>query len=185
MSTEISVPEMVPIELSLSDSRPLRRVLGTYATGVTVLSIGGPSPRGMTANSFTSVSLDPPLVLTCVDRDAWMHDNLIAVGSFGISVLAADQEHVARHFANRWRPHGLSGFEPIAWKAGRDTGAPMIRGALAWFECRLWRSYDGGDHSIIVGRMLSACQSSDATRGDPRGLLFHRGQFRQLSEEMP
>ena len=157
------------------DQRLLRTVFGTFATGVTVLTVGGRVPHGMTANSFASVSLAPPLVLVCVDRDATMHDSLLAVGTFAISVLGGDQEDVARHFANRWRPTGLAQFDPVEWVPGGRTGAPLIASAMAWLECGLWRAYDGGDHSIFLGRLLSI------RRQDPQeALLFFGGKFHRL-----
>jgi flavin reductase (DIM6/NTAB) family NADH-FMN oxidoreductase RutF len=127
----------------------------------------------MTANSLASVSLDPPLVLMCVGRAARMHDNLTAVGSFGVSVLAADQEPVARHFANRRRPAGLAQFDAIDWRPGRLTGAPLIVGAAAQFECRLWRTYDGGDHTIFLGEILTLHR-----RAGDEVLVFLHGEFR-------
>jgi flavin reductase (DIM6/NTAB) family NADH-FMN oxidoreductase RutF len=164
--------------LTAVDQQLLRSVLGTFATGVTVVTVGGLVPHGMTANAFTSVSLDPPLVLVCVDRDAVMHDSMLTVGSFAVSILAADQEKVARHFANRWRPRGLPQFDPVDWTPGSNTGAPLISQALAWFECELWRTYDGGDHSIFIGQLLSV-QRHDAQEA----LLFYGGKFCQLSQE--
>jgi flavin reductase len=155
----------------------LRRAFGAFATGVTVVTVGGPIPHGMTANSFTSVSLDPPLVLICVDRHAIMHSRLDA-GCFGVSVLAAHQELVARHFADLGRPLGAAQFDGIDCDPGGLTGAPLIVGALAWFECERWRTYDGGDHTIFIGRVLSVDWAADRTAGD--SLLFVQGQFRRL-----
>jgi flavin reductase (DIM6/NTAB) family NADH-FMN oxidoreductase RutF len=166
--------------LELADTKLLRRAFGTFATGVTVVTVGGDSPHGMTANSFASVSLDPPLVLVCVDRDAVMHRILAAEGSFGVSVLSAHQEAVARHFADRLRPLGLAQFETLDWQPGRHTGAPLIGGALAHFECGLWGSYEGGDHTIFVGNLLSLSRSADQD-----ALLFVHGRFRQVAPERP
>jgi len=164
--------------VEVKDTNLLRRALGAFATGVTVVTVGGANPHGMTANSFTSVSLDPPLVLVCVGRDAVMHHSLLASRCFGVSVLAADQEPVARHFANRWRPLGLAQFDAVDWRPGRLTGTPLITGALAHFECGLWRAYDGGDHTIFVGSLLSVerYESQDA-------VLFHHGRFHQITAE--
>jgi flavin reductase len=158
----------------VADAKTLRRAFGTFATGVTVVTTGGAHPHGMTANSFTSVSLDPPLVLICVGRDAVLHRTLTAAGSFGISVLAADQEAAARHFANRWRPLGLAQFDAVNWVRGRHTGAPLLEGAVAHFECELWRTYDGGDHTIFIGKLISL----DQRTGD--ALLFVQGAFSQV-----
>ncbi len=162
----------------VADPKVLRRAFGAFATGVIVVTTGGDTPHGMTANSFTSVSLDPPLVLVCIDRSAIMHESLGATGCFGVSVLAAHQEPVARHFANRWRALGAAQFDAVGWLPGRLTGAPLIDGALARFECELWRSYDGGDHTIFIGRLLSLDRHADG-----EALLFFHGQFRQFNPE--
>lgn len=159
-----------------TDATALRRAFGAFATGVTVVTVGGSMAHGMTANSFTSVSLDPPLVLVCVGREAVMHTNLSAAGCFGVSVLAADQQDIARHFANRRRPLGMAQFEPVAWRAGPRTGAPLIGGAVAHFECGLWQAYDGGDHTIFLGKVLSLDRQPDA-----EVLVFHNGAFCQTS----
>lgn len=164
--------------VSLVDTTLLRRAFGVFATGVTVVTVGGDSPHGMTANSFTSVSLDPPLVLVCVDRRAQMHERIRASGGFGVSVLSDTQEHAARHFADRRRPPGAAQLDAVDWRPGRLTGAPLVDDALARFECELWRSYDGGDHTIFVARLLSVELSVE---GD--ALLFHRGRFRAAAPQ--
>ncbi|MBB0243379.1 flavin reductase [Streptomyces alkaliphilus] len=158
-----------------ADPARLRRAFGAFATGVTVVTVGGASPRGMTANSFTSVSLDPALVLLCVGREAVMQGRLAEEGTFSVSVLGAGQEDVARHFANRSRPMGADQFDAVDWLPGRAAGAPLIAGAVAHFECVKWRTYDGGDHAIHLGRVLTLDELPDR---DP--LVFHRGAFRQL-----
>jgi flavin reductase (DIM6/NTAB) family NADH-FMN oxidoreductase RutF len=161
----------------VQDPRQLRTVFGAFATGVTVVTVGGLVPHGMTANSFTSVSLDPPLVLVCVSRSATMHEALMAADSFAVSVLAAHQESVARHFADRHRPRGLSQFAPVDWSPGSRTGAPLINGALAWLECGLRDAYSGGDHSIFLGDLMSLDRREN---GGP--LLFFDSTFRQLTK---
>jgi flavin reductase (DIM6/NTAB) family NADH-FMN oxidoreductase RutF len=158
--------------LEVSVEAPLRAVLGTFATGVTVVTVGGPHPHGMTANSFTSVSLDPPLVLVCVNRDSVMQHRLEEADCFAVSVLDAAQRDVARRFADRSRPPGAAQFDGVACIAGTRTGAPLIGGALAWLECRRWRTYDGGDHLIHVGRVLSVRR---APHGD--ALMFFEGHY--------
>lgn len=171
----LAVPS--PERAGAEDPARLRRVFGTFATGVTVVTVGGSVPRGMTANSFTSVSLAPPLVLVCVGKDAVMHRALARSATFSVSVLGADQEDVARHFADRSRPAGTGQFDAVDWVAGR-AGAPLIVGATAHFECERWREYDGGDHTIYLGKVLSLKElpNQDA-------LLFHRGRFRRLALE--
>ncbi|WP_433042320.1 flavin reductase family protein [Dactylosporangium sp. CS-033363] len=158
------------------DTRVLRTTFGAFATGVTVVTVGGAAPHGMTANSFTSVSLDPPLVSVCVERQAIMHASLTDAGVFGVSVLSARQEAVARHFANRHRPLGRQQFDAVDWLPGERTGAPLIAGSLAHFECRVWRRYDGGDHTIFLGELLAA--GGSVAPGD--ALLFLAGRFHAL-----
>ena len=156
----------------VTDRAALRRGFAAFATGVTVVTVGGEHMHGMTANAFASVSLDPPLVLVCVDRDALMHSRLPAAGGFGISVLAAHQQPIARHFASRLRPLGPGQFDSTDWTPGPKTGAPLIAGALATFECELWSSSDGGDHTIYVGEVVY--MDRDSTR---EALLFFDGAF--------
>lgn len=164
--------------LEMTDYDQLRRTLGTFATGVTVVTTGGDSPHGMTANSFTSVSMEPPLVLICVERTAIMHGKL-ATGFFGVSVLSAGQREVGRHFADLSRPMGREQFDGIDWEPGPVTGSPLLGGALARLECELWASYDGGDHTIFTGRLLSM----DRADGGEGALLFYRGHFGRFEPE--
>lgn len=161
----------------VADTKLLRRAFGTFATGVTVITVGGDTPHGMTANSFTTVSLDPPLALVCVRRDAILHSLLPVTKSFGISVLASRQEPVAKYFADRRRPLGADQFDAVDWTPGPMTGAPLIDGALAQFECQLENSYDGGDHTIFLGGLLSLERSAEEDV-----LLFFNGQFRQIDQ---
>jgi flavin reductase (DIM6/NTAB) family NADH-FMN oxidoreductase RutF len=173
LSRQVATPRAV-------SPRELRQALGAFATGVTVITVGGDTPHGMTANSFTSVSLEPPLVLVCVERDAVMHSRLLVASGFGVSVLAHHQQAVARYFADRHRPLGHAQFESFDWAPGPLTGAPRLAGALAYFECEQWRSYDGGDHTIFVARLLSLDRRS---AGQP--LLFLDGKFRTLDDNRP
>lgn len=155
--------------------RELRGVLGMFATGITVVTAGDDMPRGMTANSFTSVSLRPPLILVCVQRDAAMHEAIQECGAFAVSVLSAHQEPVARHFANRARPRGEEEFALVDWVPGARTGTPVVTDALAWLECRLAAVHEGGDHSIFVGQVLGAGRGDG---GD--ALLYFAGGFHRL-----
>jgi flavin reductase len=133
----------------------LREILRRFATGVTVLSAGQDVPQGMTANAFTSVSLSPPLVLVCVNKTAAIHPVIVDSRAFAVSVLSARQEKVARYFADHSRPRGREEFDIVGWSHGPHTGSPIIHGALAWMECELYATYDGGDHSIFVGSVLA------------------------------
>ena len=151
----------------------LRQVMSRFATGVTVLTTGGEHCHGMTANAFTSVSLDPPLVLCCVSRTARMHKAVTATRCFAVSVLAAGQGETARYFADRRRPAGPAPFDAVDWWPGPVTGAPLLSGALAWLECEVAAAYEGGDHSVFLGRVRSSVRGTGT-----EALLFFGGGFR-------
>lgn len=151
----------------------LREVMSSFATGITVLTSAGEHCHGMTANAFSSVSLDPPMVLCCIARTAQMHEAILRSRQFGVSVLSSDQEDVARYFASRDRPRGIAQFNAVDWRPGRRTGAPLLAGSLAWLECEVAEVYHGGDHSIFLGSVL------DAARRPGEALLFFGGGFHQ------
>jgi flavin reductase len=159
----------------VEDTAALRGCFGAFATGVTVVTAGRTIPRGMTANSFTSVSLDPPLVLICVLRQAAIHAAILEERAFAISVLSAHQGPVARYFADRSRPRGPGEFDGVDFEPGLKTGAPILSGALAWMECELAAVHDGGDHSIFLGSVLDPGLSA---KND--ALLFFGGGFHLL-----
>ncbi|WP_132123406.1 flavin reductase family protein [Actinocrispum wychmicini] len=146
--------------------------MARFATGITVLTVAGDEGHGMTANAFTSVSLDPPLVLCCVARPARLHEAIMTTRQFGVSVLGADQEELARYFADRDRPPGAAQFDAVSWLPGPRTGAPLLSGALAWLECDLTQVYNGGDHSIFLGEVLGSFRGD---RGE--ALLFYHGNY--------
>lgn len=129
------------------------------------------APRGLTANAVASVSLDPPLVLACVEHGADTHDCIERAGAFAISILGADDEVYARRFADYPADRKFNG---IAYRA-EVTGAPVLDEALAWVDCRLWATYDGGDHTIFVGEVVAG----DAEDGSP--LLYFRGGYGRLA----
>ncbi|MFE2571824.1 flavin reductase family protein [Streptomyces mirabilis] len=153
----------------------LREVMSQFATGVIVVTVGGEHVHGMTANAFTSVSLDPALVLCCVAHSAVMHGAINASGRFAVSVLGADQEATARHFADKNRPLGPAQFTSLDWWSGPRSQAPLISGALGWLECEIVQSHDSGDHTIFIGSVLEAWRG-----GDGPGLLFYNGAFRSV-----
>lgn len=155
----------------------LREVMASFATGLTVLTAHGEKAHGMTANAFTSVSLDPPMVLCCVAHTARMHDAILGAKSFGVTMLGASQEGVARYFADKSRPEGMSQFERVDWFPGRHTGVPLLAGSLAWLECSLTEVYQGGDHSIFLGTVVSA------SVGGGQALLFLGGGFHQIDSQ--
>ncbi|MFV2194645.1 flavin reductase family protein [Nocardiopsis sp. LOL_012] len=149
--------------------------MSTFATGVTVITVGGDTPHGMTANAFCSVSLDPPLVLCCVSGTARLHKAVVSEGHFAVSVLCAEQEGTARYFADRARPEGREQFASVEWFPGPGTGAPLVADALGWLECEVTEEVVAGDHSVFVGRVLHA-----VTGPDRSALLFHGGAFQGL-----
>lgn len=157
------------------DTDEYRRVVGHFATGVTVVTAFAEDRQwGMTANSFTSVSLDPVLVLVAVERRARFHDAVVAAGSFGVNVLAADQEDVSRWFAWRGRPQDEE--EAARWPhvVGPATGSALFTGALATLECTTYATYPGGDHTLVVGEVVGL----DTPRPDAEPLLYFRGTYR-------
>ncbi|MFD9894003.1 flavin reductase family protein [Amycolatopsis sp. NPDC059027] len=149
--------------------------MGRFATGITVLTAGGERGHGMTANAFTSVSLEPPMVLCCVARAARMHQAIVAAGSYGVSVLGGEQRELARYFADWRRPAGMAQFERVDWSPGPRTGAPLLTGALAWVECELAEIHEGGDHSIFVGKVLASSRSTSA-----EALVFYNGGYHRV-----
>jgi flavin reductase (DIM6/NTAB) family NADH-FMN oxidoreductase RutF len=154
------------------DSLAQRRIMGHFATGVTVVTAYQDGEiYGMTANAVTSLSLKPPLVLVAVDKSAAMHDALTASGCFAVNILTQEQESLSRRFAMR----GPKEVNDLKWiKAA--SGAPVLADALAWVDCRLADILPGGDHSIFLGEILAG----DARAGSP--LLYFGGKYRRLAD---
>lgn len=162
---------MDPLSQPLADTLVYRDVVGRFPTGVTVVSTRSPQGvRLMTANSLTSVSLDPLLVLVCIQLTARFHQPVVAAGEWAVSVLAADQEHLARIFAGRSGPADLGA---VPHRLGRLTGAPLLTGAVAQLECRTVATHPGGDHTILLGAVLDGA----VTRADVGPLVFYRGGY--------
>lgn len=153
-----------------------RRVLGHFATGVTVISTTGEDgrPTGLTASAFTSVSLDPPLVLVCVDHESQSYPALLERGRFAVSVLTTAQEDLSRRFATT----RLDKFDGVPHRSG-TLGLPILDGALAHLECVTVATHVEGDHTILVGRVEHARSDS----GEP--LLYYRGRYGRLSGANP
>ena len=153
---------------AIIDPGELRRALGTFATGVTVVTTidGDGAPRGFTANSFTSVSLDPPLILVCLAKTAASCPVYEAAESFAINILSEDQRDVSAAFASRTSER----FASVEW-SGRVTGSPVLEGVVAWLDCRMHEAVDAGDHVILIGRIVAY----DYTASSPLG--FCRGAY--------
>jgi flavin reductase (DIM6/NTAB) family NADH-FMN oxidoreductase RutF len=151
------------------EAAEFRRVLGHWATGVSVVTgrRADGQPCGLTVNSFCSVSLDPPLVLVCVERTAASHLCLEESGVFAVNVLAGTRERTARRFASWDQPNK---FEGVAYRR-ESTGAPVLEEALAWVDCRIWRAHEAGDHTVFIGEVVAG----DALEGAP--LLYYRGGY--------
>ena len=154
------------------DAREFRKALGTFATGVTIVTTMSKDqlPIGLTANSFTSVSLEPPLVLFCLDRRSYSYGHFERASHFAVNVLAVEQQDVSNHFArpseDKWKDMSLD-------LCG--VGVPSFKDALAVFECETHRIHDGGDHIIVVGRVLSFTYRDEGTP-----LLYYRGRYGRL-----
>jgi len=145
-----------------------RHVLGHFATGVTVVAgtVEG-QPRGLAVNSFTSASLDPPLVTFCVDRRSSTWEGMAGVDAFCVSVLAEDQEALCRTFAT----HGVDRFAGVGWRPA-PSGAPILGGCLAWVDCSIEATHRAGDHHLVLG-MVHAL----GVEREVGPLVFYRGGY--------
>jgi flavin reductase (DIM6/NTAB) family NADH-FMN oxidoreductase RutF len=158
--------------------RELRDAFGQFATGVTVVTGVRPDgePVGVTANSFTSVSLDPPLVLVCAIAGTEGSEVIERNGKFAVNVLAADQEPISRYFASKDRPRGADAFRDISHRDG-VTGCPIIDGIAGHLDCTLVASHEAGDHVIFIGEVQALDVAPDISP-----LVFHAGRYRLLQE---
>ena len=155
-----------PVEVI--DPRVMRDVLGHFASGVTVVTAdGGDGPVGFTCQSFSSLSLDPPLVALAPARTSSTWPRLRDIGRFCVNVLAEDQSALSVAFARS----GTDKFAGVDWRPS-SQGSPLLDGVVAWIDCELWAEYDGGDHTIVAARVLDL-----GAVPDRRPLLFHRGGY--------
>ena len=160
--------ESTLIPCDTTDKRALRQAFGRFGTGVTVVTTQSQfGPLGMTVNSFSSVSLDPPLVLWSAASDSKRHDVFAETENFCIHVLGAHQKAIAAHFASQGHD-----FKDVGFSHG-PGGAPQLDGCLAVFHCTRFAVHPAGDHSVILGRIIAAAESAAASDG----LLFERGRF--------
>lgn len=158
------------------DRTRFREVMGRFATGVTVITLDHEGAlRGMTANAFSSVSLDPALLLVCVDEHASMHSYFQSATAFAVNILSDEQEEISRAFAERGEKTEVMGGFPYRTGA---LGSPILEGVLAWAECRVEHRYEGGDHLIIVGRVVDI----GLEQPDSAPLLFFGGKYRTLAD---
>ena len=200
MSVPAPVPPPQPADPEV-DPAAYRRAMGHFATGVTVVTTRvGTFDHAMTASAFSSVSLEPVLVLVCVDKEARFRDAVVESGTWAASILSTSGRRAADWFATKGRPlvgqldrfphhrgrqppGGALAVRPLVGQLDRYphhrgiTGAALLDGSLAWLECRTRAVYDGGDHDIVLGAVLAAVE------GDRDGapLLYHRGRYGKTS----
>ncbi len=148
--------------------------MGYFATGVTVITTKDKegTPFGLTANAFTSLSLNPPLVLICIDKAVQCYSCFEESRVFAVNVLSEEQEELSYRFATK----GIEKFSGIKWHMG-ENGVALLDGAIGYIECKVANSYDGGDHTIYVGEIVHASASGD------RPLIFFKGSYQRLPSE--
>jgi flavin reductase (DIM6/NTAB) family NADH-FMN oxidoreductase RutF len=171
MAVTTTETETAPQGFSSTD---FRSALGAFATGVTVITTRGAEDEdafGMTANAFSSLSLDPPLVLVCVISGTRGSETIQRNGVFAVNILSSDQEPISRYFASRDRPGGLEAFREVAHATG-VTGSPILDGTAGYLDCRLSAAHDAGDHIIFVGEVVALAVDPER---DP--LVFHQGRY--------
>ena len=156
------------------DPKDFRNVLGSFPTGVTVITTKDADGNryGVTANSFNSVSLDPPLVLWSIGKTSTSYDAFMAAEFFNIHILAADQEAISNNFAKS----GGDKYDGIDYQDGIE-GAPVVAGCAAVMQCKIEHQYEGGDHIILVGRVM------EYQYDDKDSLVFSRGRYASLAKD--
>ena len=157
------------------DPRTLRQTLGRFVTGVTVIALESEGEvRAMTANSFTSLSLDPPLVLFCLGKDTKAGRHIRAVSGFAVSILGHDQQDLSSYFAGSWKDEQPPPFTFTSW-----DGGPRLEGCIAALGCRVHAIHEGGDHWIVVGQVIVTYRGDEG--GNP--LVFFGGKYTSLGIE--
>lgn len=155
-------------------ARRFRDVLGCFASGIAVVTtMSGDEPVGITCQSFSSVSLDPPLITFIPARSSRAWPLIQRAGRFCVNILAADQEHVSGQMATK----GVDKFAGIDWTPAAATGSPVITGTLAHLDCTIHAVYEGGDHFIVVGR-VEHLETHDPQAAVTEPLLFFKGRYR-------
>ena len=149
-------------------ARKFRDVLGRFCTGVTVVTgVSDGRPVGMTCQSFSSVSLDPPLVLFCPAKTSRAWPLIHRSGHFCVNLLSRDQRHLSQAFASK----GADKFAGVSWRPSA-TGAPLLEGVLGWVDCTVYAVHEAGDHYVVIGRVMDL-----GVEEAPHPLLFYRGQY--------
>jgi len=158
--------------VSSTPSALFRRACSKYATGVTITTLIGTdgAPHGLTVNSFTSVSVVPPMVLVCIDYASNILPHFRAATHYGVNVLSEEQQDLSNRFAQR----GLDRFEGVAWEKG-ETGVPLLPGSLTHFECKIQNVVEAGDHAIFIAEVVNM------TTADGKSLLYFDGGYRKVA----
>ena len=169
---EFGADQPVPVpedgSVHAESSRRFRDVLGRFCTGVTVVtSMSGDLPVGMTCQSFTSVSLDPPLVLFCPAKTSRAWPQMQRAGFFCVNLLSHDQLELSDAFARK----GVDKFAGVSWRSSA-TGAPLLDGVLGWVDCTIYAVHEAGDHYVVIGRVMDL-----GVEEAPHPLLFYQGQY--------
>jgi len=165
-----AVLAMVAAVADPSDAAVFRHVLGHFPTGVTAVTAHHEGkPVGMAVGSFASVSLDPPLVIWMCGRESNTWPAIAASGRFCVNVMTTAQQQVCAVMASKVEDK----FDGISWRPSPATGSPIIEGSLAWIDCEIEAVHDGGDHHIVLGRVIEL--EIDESEADP--LLFHKGSY--------
>ena len=164
------------------DAQDFKAALGRFCSGVTVITVAGPEgDHGMTASAFSSLSLDPPLILVCVRKGSHTHELLTAGSGFGVNILGKDQVSVSNRFAGWWE-EGKSKWDDLEITRAQVSGAALIGGALAWLDCSKHAELDGGDHTIFVGEVQNAQSFGERDSLEP--LLYFAGKYRSTGEPL-
>jgi 3-hydroxy-9,10-secoandrosta-1,3,5(10)-triene-9,17-dione monooxygenase reductase component len=154
------------------DGAEFRKVLGRFATGITIVTaMDGAEPVGVAANSFTSVSIDPPLVLFCVAQTSTTWPRIQRGRRFAINILAEHQEELCRVFATK----DADRFSAVEWHTGVG-GSPVLHEVIAYLDCEFWATYECGDHVVVVGRVLDLGITHDTAP-----LLFYQGKYARIA----
>jgi flavin reductase len=165
------------VTLQTFTSQEFRATVGAFATGVTVVTTRGEEHAyGMTANAFSSVSLDPPLILVCVISGSEGAEHISSNGVFAVNILSAEQEPLSRYFASRDRPKGRDAFAEVSHRIGA-SGSPILKAAAGALDCRLHSAYEAGDHQIFIGEVLEI----ELLEGH-HPLVFHGGKYGLLEQ---
>ena len=156
--------------------------LGRFASGVTVITVGGEEDHGMTASAFCSLSLDPPLILVCVKNGNTTHERLMKSSGFGVNLLGADQKDLSNRFAGWGFPADQDKWADLQVKRGKVSGAPLIEGSLAHLDCSLFGTREGGDHTIFIGKVENATAYGERDSLSP--LLYFAGSYRGVGSAL-